>query len=566
MKIPQRMKGGNKMKLAKTIVLVLIVMLLTSGVFAVSNTDSKGKSDDSSSKKALHSTSWTATKDPSKSNSYTEISNSETSSVNKVSISLDPRKQTSTNGEAAYKVIVKSLYLPDTGVLEAKEYKLSFEPEDQETTGEFGTQSVTLRPGEKISVDLNVHVENSGEHQFVVKAIDGQGNSAKSEGLLTVLDSNTEPSQKIKLDLQPEKQYTDTGNSESYTVEVYRPVETACYSNEECAASYSAQEYELVFVSEQESLTGEFQSSNPISLKPGERISVPLDITAKEKGTYVFKVYAKTSDYETSVKGLLVYGKEPQNTAQPSVTSTPSSSYVSGEGYAINEDQSEGILVYLNLLGEKELRGKMVFGKDTYALKGQVSDSGNEIEFNFYNPDDGGFDRSIGQFSGEVQKFDDFAILKGGIDFETSSYPNQYWTLTIVGKQNKVFENEIVVITPDTPVTKTINKEEVVTIRQGQPRTKTDSSDVLSSEQVDMQEAYIVPEKIETKKIFGFIPNPWGDKLLKVKLVDGEKIIEEKVQEFGTNIMGDYEVSIGSLENEDAIEVSITKSTKLRLN
>jgi len=123
-------------------------------------------------------------------------------------------------------------------------------------------------------------------------------------------------------------------------------------------------------------------------------------------------------------------------------------------------------------------------------------------------------------------------------------------------KNVRIFENEIVVAQPDTPVTKTINKEEVVTIRQGRPK----ESEILSES--ESKETYIVPEKIERKKLLGIFPNPWGDKLLKVKLVDGDTITEKTVKEFSTTTVGNYDVTIGSLENEDAIDVSVTKTTQ----
>ncbi len=528
------------MKLTKTLATLLLVMLLTSGVFAVSNTDAIVVSDKTTPSLAERS-------------NFTEISSSDINSVNKVSIGLDPRKQTSANSEATYKVIVKALYLPETDSLQTSEYELKFESEDEGLRGELDAESLTLQPGEKKTFELRITAESSGEHKFTVAIEDKDGNEVKAEGSLSVLDSNTEPSQRIKLDLQPEKQYTESGSSE-YILTVHRPTETPCYSNARCASSYSAQEYKLVFVSEQESLSSELQSS--LSLRPGEKASVPLKITAREKGTYVFKVYAEASDYETSVRGLLVYGKEPQT---QSINQVSSSSLLDGEGFAINEDQSEGVLVYLNLLSSEEIRGKMVFGEDSYALKGQVSDSGTQIDFSIFNPEDLGYGQSIGEFSGEIKKFDNFVTLHGGLDFEIYSYPNQYWTLTIIGKQDSIFKNEIIVAQPDAPITKTINTQEVVTIRQGQ---------IPESEDVEetTTEAYMVPEKIERKKIFGFIPNPWGDKLLKVKLVEGDAITEKTLEEFSTAQIGDYEVGIGSLENEDAIEVSITKTTNIKLN
>src|SRR3990167_9512682 len=535
MKISQELKGGKKIALAKPLAILLLVMLLTSGVFAVSNIDFAEYSDNNSTETSYSPANSTLTKTQSESKNHTETKVSETLPKNNISISLSPRKQTSANGEATYNIIVKSLFLPDSDSLRASEYQLYFEPEDQNLKGKFSTEKFTLQPNGKITVELNIYAENSGEHKFAVRVVNENGNEAKSEGLLSVLDSNT-ASHKIKLDLQPEKQYTENGTSE-YVLTVYRPFETPCYNNIECTSVYPAQEYELVLVSEQGRLGGEFKGSNLVSVSSGEKKSLALKITAKEKGTYVFKVYAK----------------EPQE-PQPA---SESYSYLKGEGFATNEDKSEGVLVAMHLLGDdEETRGKMTFNKDSYALKGEVSDSGTQINLSIFNPEDPGFGQSVGEFNGEIRRFNNFMVLHGGLVFKNNDYPNQYWALTITGKQNSVFENEIVVAQPDTPVTKTINKEEVVTIRQGRPK----ESEILSES--ESKETYIVPEKIERKKLLGIFPNPWGDKLLKVKLVDGDTITEKTVKEFSTTTVGNYDVTIGSLENEDAIDVSVTKTTQ----
>ena len=47
MKISQELKGGKKIALAKPLAILLLVMLLTSGVFAVSNIDFAEYSDNS---------------------------------------------------------------------------------------------------------------------------------------------------------------------------------------------------------------------------------------------------------------------------------------------------------------------------------------------------------------------------------------------------------------------------------------------------------------------------------------------------------------------------------------
>lgn len=524
------------MKVAKTAIALLFVMLLASSVIAVS--------DDTTEVIEVTKTTSENKRIFTSDDSLENVNSAPVAS--KASISLNPRRQTSSR-TATYEVTVKAHYLPNTDALAITEYTLDFDAKDRSTTGEFSRDTFTLQPGEKLTVELKVQSETAGEHDFDIEVTSKDGFESEISGMLFVVDSNTEASKEVKIDLQPEKKYTETGKTK-YGVVVYRPLETPCYSNTNCAEIYDEEPYNLEFISEHNALQGEFTGPKTIYLKPGEKKSTVLEVKADFEGTYVFKVYAKTQEYETGAKGLMVYGKEPQ-------ISSSLRPYIEGEGFATNEDQSQGKITYLSLLGENgDLRGKMAFGSESYALKGEISDD-RETYFSLYKPQDGGFSESIGEFHGKIEQYETFSILQGSIDFEIYSYPNQVWRLTVLGKQNSVFEKEIVIEGADRPVTQTINKQEVVTIRQTHRVGETDSTEL------EAKEAYIVPEKIERKKILGIIPNPWGDKILKVKMVDGDEVIEEEVKEFGSNKVGEYEVSVGSLEDEEAIEVSIKKST-----
>ena len=544
MKYSKKLKENNRILTA----CLLITLLLISGALAAGNT-ALGNSAPPT----------TTTQPPALSakivseENYQPIAQT-TETVPKASIGIDPRKQTSVNGHASYNITLKAFYLPDTNALQTKNYVLKFEPKSRSITGYLEVEKITLQPGEKKTIGLEVQAESMGDHEFTVVAVDEEGNKIETTGILSVVEYNREPSQKARLDLAPEKQYTETGSSE-YILTLYRPLEKQCYSNTECANIYAAQTYTLKFASEQGQLSGEF-GTDSVSLFPGEKKSVPLLVETDKKGTYVFKVHATTADYEISAKGLLVYGKEPA--VSPTLQTQVSSTLLNGEGFATNKDQSEGAIIYLYLLGDEgNVRGKMVFDDDTYAVKGAARDV-SKLDFSIFKTEDGGFDNSLGEFSGDIRRFDRFTLLEGALIFQNQAPPDNEWTLRVISKQNSVFENKVIVVQSDTPVTKTINKEEVVTIRQGRP-TETGLG-------TQIKEVYIVPEKIERKKIFGIIPNPWGNKHLKVKLVEGDKITEEKVKEFGTSQIGDYEVSIGSLENEDAIEVSITKTTEINPN
>ncbi|MBU1103431.1 MAG: hypothetical protein KJ600_02655, partial [Nanoarchaeota archaeon] len=69
-----------------------------------------------------------------------------------------------------------------------------------------------------------------------------------------------------------------------------------------------------------------------------------------------------------------------------------------------------------------------------------------------------------------------------------------------------------------------------------------------------------MPKKIERKKVFGFIPNPWGEKIVRFQVTEGNEVQEKTIEAFGKKKIGNYEISVGSLENEEAIEVTVRQT------
>src|SRR3989304_1675387 len=84
----KELKGGKKIALAKPLAILLLVMLLTSGVFAVSNIDFAEYSDNNSTETSYSPANSTLTKTQSESKNHTETKVSETLPKNNISISL----------------------------------------------------------------------------------------------------------------------------------------------------------------------------------------------------------------------------------------------------------------------------------------------------------------------------------------------------------------------------------------------------------------------------------------------------------------------------------------------
>jgi len=534
----------NKKKLAVLASLMLFIMfLLASKTFAYSQENPNPKTSMALTKMQI--TKNIVGKEI-KYNQITQINNETNNKTEKISIMLDQKKQTSTNKKAVYKIIIESDYSPQNTIAEPEKYTLKFDSKNDLLKGKFETNTISLLPGEKKTVELEINADSAGEYEFIVFAEDERGNKVESIGSLLVLEQETKPYTQAKIEISPEKQYAERGISE-YKITLYLPLEKKCLGDYECE-NYSAQKYSLKFASEQNSLYGKFET-NTISLLPGEKKTTYLQVRAEKEGTYIFKVYATTTNYEISAKGLLFYD-EKQTISSPAIQTQISSTFLNSEGFAINSDKSEGVLTNVYLLdNEKEIRGKIIFNEKTYAIKGDYNPP--KLEFDIFNTEENKFYNPLGKFAGDVKKFEEFTILEGTLNFWDKKFPNDKWALTLMNKQNRAFENKIVLAQSNTTITKKITKEEIVTIKQkNQPEV-----DKIS----EMKEVYIVPEKIERKKILGIIPNPWGEKYLKVKLVEEDKTTEKTVKEFSTAIVGDYKIGVGSLENEEAIEISIAK-------
>jgi len=71
---------------------------------------------------------------------------------------------------------------------------------------------------------------------------------------------------------------------------------------------------------------------------------------------------------------------------------------------------------------------------------------------------------------------------------------------------------------------------------------------------------YFKPKKIRKERLFWIIPNPWGNNVLEMEVIEGEKVSKEVIEENTSETIRGYSVQVGSLKDKDNIEMSIGKA------
>ena len=376
--------------------------------------------------------------------------------------------------------------------------------------------------------------------------------------------SNSDP---VRVYLNPVRQVSDTGKA-SYEVTVKDLHEGVCVDYVPPYAGYCVTgpfTYTLLF--ESKDSTGTFSESE-LTLELGEKKSVKLVVEADKKGSHTFVVIvgSKEEHIDDVVKGVLVYGgyidQEP-------------AAYFIGDGFAVNNDGIHGKLVKLRILNQKEgLKGTMHFGNKPYRIEGALSDTESSviegtatvrgIEFTIYSKNS---DEKVGSFTGNVKKFDNFLLLEGDLTMvdicdKTDYYcadvvTSNKWTLTAISKR-KDFISVVEVGSEGETSEETIAIDETVTV------TKESSSESLSGEDTESalekskDDLYIRPIKVKKEKFLWIFPS--GKKVVEVEIIKGDKIVKKTIKEESTKRIEGYDVSVGSLDNEESIEINVEKA------
>lgn len=359
------------------------------------------------------------------------------------------------------------------------------------------------------------------------------------------------------VELSPEKQFSDTGNA-TYKVVVRDLHSLPSTSNNIQVSTARAYTYKLSFSSAQ-GLSGEFENDE-ITLGVGETRVVLLKVftnsetteSTKDK-TKIFSVFVTGEDAKEKVNGILVLGKGNEQPAPSGTSNKPlepsGNSFFVGEGIAINGDSSNGKIIDLRILGkDKEIQGKMAFGGEVLRLKGTASN--DIIQFNLYKTNDDSV--SIGEFNGNVEKYEELLLIKGTLkfQFEIFTNPNNIWDVIAFSKRQSVFK-PVEISESSNQATETVSKDNVISV--------TETKEAETTETAEPKEFYITPKGVE-KRLFGFIPNKyWGEKVLEVEVTDKEgKTTTTAVKENSETQIGDYKVGVGSLESEN-YEISVSK-------
>jgi hypothetical protein len=276
-----------------------------------------------------------------------------------------------------------------------------------------------------------------------------------------------------------------------------------------------------------------------INLLAGETKTMKVSVKAKGAGPHKFIIQATGLDSLTSVKGTIFIKTGPTDPIDPS---TP---FFSGEGFAISSaDETNGKLIRLRLdESDNHLKGKFLIGGQSYRVEGVTS--GIKLQFDLVALKSGNVE---GHFSGTIQKFSSFTLVEGELDMQQEAS----YSLTAFSKREMIIRE---VFARDTNELVSTSINDVIAV----------SSDEISESSIDeisessIDEVYIKPIKIRTQKLFGFIPNPWGKKVLDIEVIDGDTIITKTITANKSRQINGYEIQVGSLKDNNNIELNVKK-------
>jgi hypothetical protein len=279
-------------------------------------------------------------------------------------------------------------------------------------------------------------------------------------------------------------------------------------------------------------------SSNEIAIKNGETEKVILEVKGNNNGAHDFKILVQANDLLSKINGALIVEDN------SGTLSSESQVFFSGEGFIESSESSEGSLAELKILKD----GNKLFGKaKMYSNDFRVEEiyDDKEVELDFYKPEG---KEPILTFSGSIIEYKDFFVLEGKIKSKHSDLFEG--NLLMFGENQHlikeiVFENKFEII-------ENTNFNEILSLEK---RSKNPESKITSEE-----DFYIKPTKISKRKLLGFISNPWGERVLEFDIIDGEGITKKRISEYEKGEFEGYTLGIGSLEDEDNIEFTISQT------
>ena len=278
-------------------------------------------------------------------------------------------------------------------------------------------------------------------------------------------------------------------------------------------------------------------SQEKVSIMEGKSETINFYVVSERKGANSFAIEVSSGDSRAREKAVLFI----DGIVQINSTQEPTA-YFTGQGFITNSEETKGYLIDLKVLKKDSLiSGKISIENRIFAIKGTVS-NGN-IEFDLFHPNS---KTPIGRFKGTSKNLNNFILLKGTLDFEDSSFE-----LTATSKKQGFFK-DLEIGEAKEKITTTVN--EIVAIK------KEANKEIKQEIEELKQEIYITPKEITKEKFLGFIPNPWGAKQLEFEIIKDSIISKEKIREKESKEFEGFTIEVGSLEDEDNIELNIEKT------
>tara|TARA_Y100000034_G_scaffold136873_1_gene216575 strand:- start:302 stop:1714 length:1413 start_codon:yes stop_codon:yes gene_type:complete len=373
---------------------------------------------------------------------------------------------------------------------------------------------------------------------FSINVIEEESNATVRESNETSVISELSPvRQNVFLVLSPVKQLAKPNEWVEYSL-VIRDTHPMpdCTAPEGADCMIQLPQYTYEIFAEAEVGTVVELNQKEVSVGAGEKVEVKFSVRSKNKGVNSFAITARSlsGDAKGRVRGVLVISEE-SNPPQPPVQGT---SFFFGNGFALNNEETQGKLVELRILKKEDiLTGKISIGKNNYRIKGIYSDG--QTNFEILKIESG---VSVGKFSGKADKFGTFLLLRGNLEID-----NKILRLTATSTNRLAFR-EVEFEEDRTEKIEEARLQEVIELKKK----------ARAGKELEIgEETYIRPIKISKEKFLKIIPNPWGKKILVIEIIKGDKVIREEIQAREEKKFQEYKIKVGNLEDEENIELEI---------
>ena len=348
--------------------------------------------------------------------------------------------------------------------------------------------------------------------------------------------STASKEREVYVAMTPDKAIAEPGEKVEYAVyikDLHEP--RVCEGETVCAQVMDQYTYDLEVETNQE-----FEvelSQTDIELIAGQETKVILTVSSDKKGANIFAVNVIGEDSKARVKGLHLINSNGE------IAPTSEKALFVGDGFLVNGGETKGSLIKLSILDEEGvLKGKAVVGNLNFRVDGTVD--GEKINLEFSKPEG---NEVLFYFSGTLQKFESFLLLKGNVN---SNYDEiESGSLTAFGRRQ--YEIRPVVFENQEQKSEKTRLKEVISLEK---------KEKVSEEGLESDEIYIKTLRVRKERILGLIPNPWGKKVLDVEVVKDDKVLKQKLREREEKIIEGYRIRAENLEDEENIELQIEKA------